>query len=335
MEPWQIILIGVAAFLLLTIGFFMAGSYAIYAVLLKRTSPDKWGHKCSKPDDPEIAAVFNGGAAFRERYADVRTSAYIENDGLRLYGEYFDFGHDRTVILLAGRMECCIYSCYFAEPYRQDGYNVFVADMRAHGLSEGKYNAVGYREYRDILAWGRWLHEEKGNRSIVLHGICIGACTSIMAITDESCPDYFTAIAVEGMFDTFYHSTKNHMKADKRPLFPFLYLIMFYIRIISGVNVVTDGPCKRIEKLRRPILFLHGRLDIFSEPAVAEDMYARCTADKRLVWFDRGGHSRLRINNTEAYDRAVHEFLTDLDGMSESARSHSPAYKTAAGAEVL
>ncbi len=288
-------------------------SYIIFSVLLVRTKPEKWGHGYSMPNDPEIVIMFDTGLAFREKYANVREEIYIQNDGLRLYGEYFDFGHDRAVMILAGRMECCIYACYFAEPYRLAGYNVLVIDGRAHGLSEGKYNCIGYRECHDLLAWGKMLHDEKGIRSIVLHGVCIGASTSLFAITDDHCPDYFTGITVEGMYTCFYESTKNHMIHDKRPLFPFLYLVMFYIRVILRINAVTDGPYRRITKLQKPILFLHGRQDAFSLPAKAEALFAACPSPKRLVWFDKGKHSRLRINNTEDYDRALSTFLTELD----------------------
>ncbi len=326
MQPWLIITLIVVALLLLGVLFVFYMSYVIFTVLLKRTKPDKWGHTCSSPEDSEIVAMFEGGAAFRERHEDVRRSVYVENDGLRLYGEYYDFGHDRTVIILAGRMECCIYACYFAEPYRRHGYNILTVDPRAHGFSEGTYNYIGYRECDDILAWSRWLHDEMGNRSIVLHGICIGANTSLMAVTGGSCPDYITAFAVEGMFDSFYNSTKNHMKDDHRPLFPFFYLIMFYVRTILQIDARGDSPWQRVERVDRPILFLHGRMDTSSLPAAAEDMYARCPADKRLVWLDKGAHSRLRINNTEAYDRAVQEFLTYLDERAVSAgASHRAA----------
>lgn len=294
----------------------MVGSYIIFTVLLVRNKPEKWGHSYSQPNDPDIVAMFDTGLAFRKEHDAVRKTHYLENDGLRLYGEYFDFGHDRAVIILAGRMECCIYACYFAEPYRRAGYNVLVIDGRAHGLSEGKYNYIGYREYRDLHAWGRWLHNACGNRRIVLHGVCIGACTSLYAMTSDDCPEYFEAITVEGMFKTFYESTKNHMKKDKRPLFPFLYILMFYIRLILRVNPVTDGPYKRIGKLKKPILFLHGRLDAFSLPAQAEELYALCEAPKRLVWFDQGAHSRLRIHNTEAYDKALFDFLAEPDANS-------------------
>ncbi len=310
MPMWMILLIAsIIVFLGIVPAFLL--SYVIFSVLLKRTKPEKWGHGYSEPSDSEIVTMYDTGDAWRAEHAEVRESKYIENDGLRLYGEYFDFGHDRTVIILAGRMECCVYACYFAEPYRRAGYNVFVPDVRSHGFSEGKYNYLGFREYRDVLAWGKWLHEEKGNRIIVLHGVCIGASTSLFTLTSPDCPDYFTAMTAEGMYDTFYESTKNHMKKDKRPLFPFLYLVMLYVRMFTGVRPISDGPIRRIEQLNRPVLFIHGRQDLFSLPANAEALYARCPSDKRMVWFDKGAHSRLRINNTEAYDEAVQAFLTE------------------------
>ncbi len=304
-----IVLLSLLAFALLST---MLISYIIFSVLLVRTRPEKWGHACSMPSDPEILSMYNTGAAWRDKNESVREALYIKNDGLRLYGEYFDFGYDRAVIILAGRMECCIYACFFAEPYRKAGYNILVIDGRAHGFSEGKYNSVGQKEYRDLLAWGKLLHDEKGVKSILLHGVCIGASTSMFAITDDACPDYFSAITVEGMYVSFYESTKNHMKKDKRPIFPFFYQVMFYIRLILRIDPKNDGPYKRIGRLKKPILFLHGRQDAYSLPPKAEELYAACHADKRLVWFDEGLHSRLRYTNTEQYDAAVTAFLAEL-----------------------
>ncbi len=309
------IIILVAVLVLLFFGIIpcLILSYVIFSVLLVRNKPEKWGHTCSQPDDPEIVAIFDQGSAWREKYAASKTTAYIQNDGLELYGEYFDFGHKKAAIMLPGRMESCIYACYFAETYRKAGYNVLVADARAHGLSQGKYNCVGHKEYRDILAWGKWLHHEAGNDSVVLHGVCIGANTSMLALTSADCPDYFRGMVCEGMFKSFYESTKNHMKADKRPIFPFFYMLMFWVTVILRINVITDGPYKRIKQLKKPVLFIHGRQDKFSLPVEMEKMYAQCTAPKQLVWFDKGAHSRLRINNVEAYDQAVTNYLATLD----------------------
>ena len=39
-------------------------------------------------------------------------------------------------------------------------------------------------------------------------------------------------------------------------------------------------------------------------------LFAACSApDKKLIWFSKGGHSHLRINNTEQYDAAVIRFV--------------------------
>ena len=103
------------------------------------------------------------------------------------------------------------------------------------------------------------------------------------------------------------------MVMDKRPIFPFLMETMLWIRIVSGANVVTDGPKKRIYRMTRPILFLHSREDPFSTPEKVTELYERCPSDsKRIEWFEHGGHSRLRITAPDHYDRTVGEFLATL-----------------------
>jgi hypothetical protein len=57
---------------------------------------------------------------------------------------------------------------------------------------------------------------------------------------------------------------------------------------------------------------LHSREDKFSPPERAKKMYDKCTAKKKLVRFDRGAHSRVRINNPESYDGAIEDFIRSL-----------------------
>jgi esterase/lipase len=102
------------------------------------------------------------------------------------------------------------------------------------------------------------------------------------------------------------------MIADKRPLFPVLDLVMLHLNFTTGVNIYRDTPLNAMKKLDRKyrLLFLYGKQDIFSIPEKSKQLFAACTAgDKKLVWFDRGGHSHLRINNTEAYDKAIVDFV--------------------------
>ena len=283
-------------------------SYVIYSAVLVRTKPEKWTRECSIPEDEEYRKMFEEGMKWDSQYSFAKSDVDITSDGLHLAGEYFDFGFKKAVIIIPGRMESCLYSYYFAEPYRRAEYNVLVIDNRAHGFSEGKYISLGYKEYRDIIEWGKLLHE-LGNESVCIHGICIGASTALFAMTDDKCPEYFSCMVAEGMYTNFYESFKNHMKDQNRPLFPLLYGVMVHIRVFSGANVVTDGPIKRIGKLKKPILFLHSKEDVFSLPQKMDLLYDKCNSKKELVWFDVGAHSRIRINNEEKYDTAIIDFL--------------------------
>lgn len=287
-------------------------SYIIYAVLLIRNKKEKWGRECSMPEDPEYFGMYRTGMAWREKYAAVRREVSVTSGRFRLAGEYFDFGSDRAVLIIPGRMESCLYSCFYAEPYRAAGWNVLVIDNRAHGLSDGKVSCLGYREYRDIHRWTELLTRELGNRRVLLHGICIGASTALFAAAAKDAPAELCGLVVEGMYKNFYESYKNHLIVQQRPKFPPAMAVMLWIRLVSHGNVVTDGPYRRITRLRLPILMLHSRVDEFSDPRLAAEMYESCTAPKKMVWFDVGAHSRVRVNNPEQYDAAVTAFAGEL-----------------------
>ena len=314
---WVWIFLGIFLFFFLIPTMIM--SWFLYSILFRRTSPEKWGRSCAFPEDQEYQRMFDVGMEWAQRNGSSKQEVSITNDGLKLVGEYFDFGFDRAAIIIAGRTESLLYSYYFAEPFQRAGYNVLVIDNRAHGLSEGKVSSLGYKEYRDIIKWCELLHAQFGNKHIILHGICIGASTALFAVVSKACPDYVEGLIVEGMYVNFYHSFLNPMKVDRpnRIWFPVMQEVMFHIWVLSGANVVTDGPIKRIRKLNKPILMLHSKQDQYSLPEKAQLLYDRCPAPKRLVWFDRGAHSRIRINNTEQYDNAILQFLSDFPEISQ------------------
>lgn len=284
----------------------------VYLNQLVRTSGDKWGRECSAPENIEQLAMWQQGIAWKEQNEQYIKEVAITNDGLNLYGEYFDFGADRCVMVVPGRCESLIYSYFFAPPYKQAGFNVLVIDTRCHGKSDGKYNTIGKKESSDVLAWGRFAHEKLLNKEVYIHGICIGTASGLFALTTKDCPDYMKGLVTEGCFVSFRETFKRHMIADRRPLFPVLDMVMLLIGKNTGTNVYIDKPIRIIKKLRPDcrVLFLYGKKDIFSIPKKSQQLFNACSAkDKKLVWFNEGGHSHLRINNTEDYDNAIIEFF--------------------------
>ena len=303
-----LILGGFAAMLAFTVPL----SKKVYHDNLVRTSPEKWGRVCSAPDNEEQVAMWNAGLEWAKPRMDRCREVAIVNDGLNLYGEYFDFGHDRCVIILPGRCECLIYSYYFAAPYEKAGCNVLVIDSRCHGKSDGTHSTAGVKESGDVAAWARFARDELGCREIWFHGICIGTAAGVYAMNRSDCPDCVKGLVTEGCFVSLRETFKRHMIADKRPLFPVLDLIMLHLNRSAGINIYRDTPINAMKKLDKKyrLLFLYGEKDIFSIPEMSKKLFAACAAeDKKLVWFDKGGHSHLRINNTKKYDDTIVEFL--------------------------
>ena len=312
MEVWQIVLLIVGSGLLLWALMEFVVAYFVYRHLLVRTRPEKWSRECSIKDDDEQKAMYEVSEEWLLSYHHLMQEVKIENEGYALVGEYVDFGFDRSVIIISGRTEGCHYSYYFAEPYRLAGYNVLVIDNRCHGLSDGKYNALGLKEYTDILAWGRFLHENHHQNEIVLHGICIGSATALYALVSPNCPAYMVGMAADGMYVHFKESLVNHMIEQKRRLFPGKDLIPLWFRICTGKNMVKGGPIHVIDQLKKPILFIYSKEDKYSVPEKAQILFDACKAPgKRLAWFPRGAHSKVRINNKEAYDQTVIQFLKE------------------------
>lgn len=284
----------------------------VYRHQLVRTEPDKWGRVCSAPENEEQLAMWNAGNAWAQEHRARKQAVEIENEGLKLCGEYYDFGSDRCVIILPGRCESLGYSYYFAAPYEKAGLNVLVIDTRCHGNSDGVYNTIGVAESRDLLRWIAFIQEHFAVREIWLHGICIGTNTCILAMADPSCPKLVRGLVTEGCYITFRETFKTHMLADHRPLFPVLDLIMLEIYRHTGTNVLRTAPLRILPKIHRPVLFLFGEQDIFSRPDKSRRLFAACGSEKkRLVWFPKGGHSHLRINDPQRYDNAIAEFVNE------------------------
>ena len=302
-----IVAIGASLVILTALSPFIV-SHILYTMHLKRKNKSKWSRNCSS-DEPDQVAMYVGGVEWSEANIQYKKDLHIVNAGLNLYGEYYDFGYDRAVVVVAGRTEGLRYGYYFSKAYAESGYNVLCIDQRAHGESDGVYNTVGFEEHKDLVAWCRYLHEGFQIKSIILHGICIGSSCSLFALTSEDCPDYLDGMVAEGMYPRFYETFKNHMIDLKKPTWPCLDLVNMWMKHYTGHDM-HFGPIDVIGGYKKPILMLHSKEDVFSLPATASELYEKCGSDnKELVWFEHGEHSKLRLVDSELYDNSIKSFI--------------------------
>ena len=307
----------VAAFLLWLICMFIV-AYILFVMHLKRNKAGKWD-RIDFGETPLQDQMYKQGAKWSRENTAYKKDVHIVNDGLNLYGEYYDYGYDKAAVFVPGRTDSLTYSYYFTKPYVDSGYNILVIDMRAHGWSEGTYNTIGFKEYGDVIKWIEFLREECRMKSVVMHALCMGVPSVLYALISDKCPDCVNAVVVEGMYTTFYETFKNHAVYLGYPTFPALQLMEVWMKLFIGKSMYY-GPINVIDQIRTPMLMLHGKQDVFSLPDKAVELYEKCGSSmKELVWFEEGDHSQLRITNEESYDRAIRDFLRRVHTYNEKA----------------
>jgi pimeloyl-ACP methyl ester carboxylesterase len=282
----------------------------VYFSHFVRTSSSVWGRECSCPSNVEQLEMYNKGMSWAKEHIKNKTDVEITNDGLSLVGEFYNFGHNSTVIIVPGRCESLQYSYFYAIGYDKLPYNILVVDQRAHGLSEGTYSTAGIKESNDILMWAYFLNKTYKQTNIILHGICIGASCAVLASSHKDNPPYIKKVIVDGLFISFHESLKRHTRDEGHPSFPVVNELHHYYKKYAQVDINKYTPMKYINKVYVPILFLHSEKDIYSLPKYARKMYEKCQSDgKELHFFQKGGHSHIRINNVQEYDNTIKEFL--------------------------
>ena len=303
------IVLGVSLVVSIIMTFVVA--YIVYSKTLKRGTSGHWGREqCSEPGCIPLETMWDRGIVWKNEYASyIKDLTITSKDGLKLVGEWFDYGFDKTVIILPGRRETLIYSYYYAKPYKDCGVNVLVIDHRAHGLSVGKYSTGGIKEAEDVSLWMEYLHNELKQKEVILHGICVGTCVTSIVATKYK-PDYLKKIILDSAFINYKEIYKNHYLESGHKLFPVYYEIWFWFRFFTKCKVSDSRPEKYLPELTLPVLFMWGDEDPYCLPEKSKQLFANCgSKDKEIQWFKGAGHSKLRFNDEERYDALISDFL--------------------------
>lgn len=270
--------------------------------------------ECSDPSVDYHLDMFNKGLEIRKENLKYIKEVDIYADNLHLFGEYYDFGFDKATIVLPGRMETAYYGAFYVPAFKNAGYNVLCIDPRAHGLSDGEYISLGKHEAIDTILWAKLLHNKYFIKHINLFGICGGATCACYVFTNQYKPPYIDSFISDGMFYSFYEMYKQHIKDEKKPVFPVLQEVFHFIKKNNGVNPYEAAPKKMIKHIDVPLLMISGKLDKFALPKYAQKLFElSASKNKQIVYIENARHSHVRYDNQLDYDKAIYSFLTKLE----------------------
>ena len=309
-NPW---VIAIAAFLFAggVVVFFISFPIIFYNTMY-RNPKKKRTRECTDTKDEQQMRMFNEGTSWAKQYKDITEALHIVSDELNLYGEYINFGFDKCAVILQGRTESLLYSYYFADVYVKNGYNVLVVDVRAHGLSDGKYQTAGIKESDDLVLWIKLIGEKYNVKDFVLHGICVGGAAAVytyVKLKNEGV-DLVKGIVTDGLFQSYYEIFKRNFKMRKKPVFPVLQLVFLLAFLLAKVRLFKETPMKYMKDIDIPILFIWSVEDIFCIKSKSEELFEACASkNKELSFFPAGRHSHVRSSQKAEYDDVIASFL--------------------------
>lgn len=287
----------------------------LWKFVLSRGREDKWSREeWADFKDEEIKDMHRLGQQFREENKGICKEVSLVSEGYKLVGEYYDFGGKGCAIFLGGRCDTLVYTAFYAEPYVKAGYNILIVDWRSHGLSQGNLFGAGIAEVPDSLAWIRYAHDELHNEEIVLHGVCIGGHSWLLAAARKDFPSYVKSIAADGLYLSFYRMFTSHVKKNHQLPWPCMPILRGIMKRRNGIDIKKDSVEYLGQNIKTPVLVIGGRQDQFVPNKDTQKAFETLgSSQKKIVFLPYGIHSHFRFRNKEEYDKAVLSWLSYLE----------------------
>ena len=231
-------------------------------------------------------------------------------DGLKLHAKRFfpAENSNRWAILIHGYGRDGTFAYDYAEEYLKRGWNVLVPDLRAAGESQGEFITMGALESRDVFDWAEKISTENPDAKIILHGVSMGAATTLLTAALE--PKNLVAVVEDCGYTSAYEMFTSQLeKIFGLPEYPVMPCANMVCKLKTGVKISDAAPLEVVDKIKVPILFIHGDADKLISIEMMERLYDACTAPKDKFIVEGAGHADAKRTNPAAYFDKVFKFL--------------------------
>ena len=125
-------------------------------------------------------------------------------------------------------------------------------NLRACGDTDGNYLGMGWLDRKDILSWINWIVAQDSDARIVIHGISMGAATTMMTAGEDT-PDQVVAFIEDcgytSVWDEYAGELKNQFGL---PAFPLLHLASWATCLRYGWDFREASPLEQVKNAGFP-----------------------------------------------------------------------------------
>ena len=287
----------------------VGGAYALSDYIYKVSSVPK-----QRTDaDSDYDKVVTDGRMFVRNHPD-RQDMYIDAiDQARLHACFIPAKEDshRYAIVIHGIFDNNEGNGVYVKHYLEEGINCLIPDLRGFGKSEGGYIGYGYDDRLDILEWIYWIIKRDPKARILLHGMSMGAATTLLT-TGEKLPENVKAAIADSSYTTLSEQFAITYKSFKGSIIPvpiFLLAARIIIYLRAGYDINEVSPIKAVANSSTPTLFIHGDDDPIIDPQMCSRLYEAAKCPKQYCMILGAGHIEGVVRDPANYWGKIKNFL--------------------------
>lgn len=228
-------------------------------------------------------------------------------DGLKLHAKKFSPAENsnRWAVLIHGYGRDGTFAYDYAEEYLKRGWNVLIPDLRAAGESQGEFITMGALESLDVL---KWLEKIPPDSKIILHGVSMGAATVMMTAAHN--PENLIAVIEDCGYTSAYEMFAAQLeKIFGLPEYPVMPCADIVCKFKTGIKISDAAPLDVVDKIKVPILFIHGDADGLVPFEMMSRLYDKAAAPKEKFVVTGAGHADAKRKDPAVYFDKIFEFL--------------------------
>lgn len=316
---WVLFILVILIILINIVLIYTANFFLNIALFRKNKWYDKIGHKMMNPDNfYEYKSKYDLIEEHQNQQGDAFWQlAFAQDRWLKTVGEKL---YSRLIISHpeSKKWVICVHGyrsfgqrdmAFVASKFSDEGYNILVPDLRAHGKSTGNVIGMGWLDRFDLLKWIQEVLIIEPEAEIILFGGSMGAAT-VMMTSGENLPKNIKGLIVDCGYSSVYNEFATILhSAFKLPTFPILTIANILAKKKVGYSLKEASSVNQLEKNELPTLFIHGTGDKFvPHQMIYENMEATNGVKESLI-VEKAPHFSSFIYEPEHYFETVFEFV--------------------------
>lgn len=244
----------------------------------------------------------------------MRDTLIYSPDSVRLHAYIIpaDKPTPNTAVVIHGHRCCAIDMLHIAYMYSHDmHFNVLLPELRAHGQSEGTHEQMGWLDRKDVLLWMNVANTMFGGKTrMVVHGISMGAATTMMVAGEMPQPDYVKCYVEDCGYTDVWNEFSYVSRHDYHIApFPFINIASRMCKWKYGWDFREASAINQVRKSIKPMMFIHGMNDTYVPSYMVNQLYSAKSKDK-TIWTKLGViHARMYHDYPKEYTNEVSQFV--------------------------